>query len=141
MSPTSAILQDLLAALRACGKFAVATLGDAGGETSVPRASLCYESRETFPADDDASVCWVRLKVRVTVHARADKPSEAALRAVDLCSLASAALLADPCRGGRCQDLPIGAATEIGRGEPGDAKRPDIEMSFALRCHFQEVCQ
>ena len=79
MSATSAILQDLLTALRSSGKFAAATLGNAGSDTSVPRVSLCYEGQETFPSDDDASSRWVRLRACVTVHTRSDKPAEAIL--------------------------------------------------------------
>jgi hypothetical protein len=50
-----------------------------------------------------------------------------------------AALLEDPFRGERCQDLPIGRATELGRSElVRGLKRPEVEMAFVVRCHFED---
>ena len=52
---------------------------------------------------------------------------------------AMATLLEDPFRGERCQDLPIGQATELGRSElVRGLKRPEVEMTFVVRCHFED---
>jgi hypothetical protein len=131
------ILQDLVAALRVCGHFAVVTLGDSA-DTAAPRAAVHHEGQDFFPADDRPSGRYVRLSCRVVLHTRCADAGEQARRELDLAALAAEAILADPYRGGRCADLPIGKATEVGRVEPsGAARRPEVETAFAVRCHYE----
>jgi len=138
MSSTADVLQDLLQTLRAGGAFALVSLGEAGSATAAPRATLAYEGEEAFPSDDGAASRWIRLRARVIVHTRSENAAQALLRASDLCQAAGQAILSDPYRGQRCRDLPIGRATEIGRSEMSSgAFRPEVEMSFAVRCHFE----
>jgi hypothetical protein len=138
MPSAADVLQDLLQTLRGTGLFALVSLGDAGTASVVPRASVWYDGQEVFPSDDDVANRWVRLRARVTVHTRSENASEAILRAADLSEAAGEAILSDPYRGKRCLDLPIGRATEVGRSEMSFAsKRPEAEMSFTVRCHFE----
>jgi len=138
VSVAAEILQDIVSALRSQGGLALVTLGAAPSATAVPRATVIYEGQDFFPADDSDSGQQARLRCRVTLHARCDEPAQQLTRALDLAAAASEAILADPFRGGRCCDLPIGRATEVGRAEPTDSvKNPDIEVSSAVRCHFE----
>lgn len=138
MSATGTVLQDLLQALRSTGAFALVSLAGAGPSTVVPRAVLAFDGEEVFPSDDGAANRWVRLRARLTVHVRCDDPGKALLRAADLCEQAAEALLADPRRAGHCRDLPVGRATEIGRSEMSfTTQRPEAEMAFAVRCHYE----
>ena len=137
MAIASEILQDLVSALRACGHFAVVTLGPSS-DTAAPRAAVHYDGQDFFPADDQPAGRYVRLRARVIIHTRCSHPAEQAGRELDLAGLAGEALLADPYRGGRCRDLPIGRATEVGQAEPaGTVARPEMETLFAVRCHFE----
>jgi hypothetical protein len=130
------IIQNLVESLRACGHFAAVTLGG-GGDTIVPRAAVHYEGQDFFPADDRPAARYVRLRCRVVIHTRCSHAGEQAARELDLSAIACEALLADPYRSGRCRDLPIGKATEIGRVDVGSTSRPEVETSFAVRCHFE----
>lgn len=137
MSVGSEILGDLVSALRACGQFAVVTLGDSA-DTAAPRAAVHHEGQDFFPADDRPAGRYLRLRCRVVIHTRCANAAEQAQRELDLAAAAADALLADPYRGGRCADLPIGKATEVGRVEPsGTARRPEVETAFAVRCHYE----
>ena len=67
-----------------------------------------------------------------------DAAAEGVCRAIELSALASEAVLDDPYRGQRCCDLPIGRATEIGHSElVSGLKRPEVEITVAVRCHFE----
>jgi hypothetical protein len=138
-STAAGILQDIVSALRDTGAFREVTLGPPGESSVVPRAHVAYESQDVFPSDDSASGLWGRLRVRVTIHTRSDGRAEGTARAADLAATAAQALLADPYRGQRCRDLPIGSATEIERSEitPG-IRRPEVEAAVSVRCHFEE---
>lgn len=136
-SAASAILEDLVTALRSTGAFAAVALGENESNTAVPRANVLYEGYEEFPPDDTTSGRWTRLRARVQVRTRSSDGSEAILRVNSLCASVSAALLNDPYRGGRCRDLPIGQATELGRADlTNRLKRPEQEMTFDIRCHY-----
>ncbi len=139
MSETATeILDDLVASLRAVKLFALVTLGVAGSSGGVPRAAVSLEGQDFFQADDCPATLWVRLRVRIAIHLRSDDSAEAIERAGQLCASCVQTLLSDPHRGQRCKDLPIGRATEIGRTElaPG-MKRPEAEVTLAIRCHFE----
>lgn len=137
-SVASEILADLVQALRGTGKFRHVTLGEAGSAAEVPRASVLHEGQDSFQPDDAVGVQWYRLRATVSVHTRSTDASEAVTRANELYEEATQALLQDPFRSGHCQDLPIGRATEIGRSQlVRDLKRPEVEMAFDVRCHFQ----
>jgi len=72
------------------------------------------------------------------VRTRCDELLPGVRHSAALCDVASAALLADPYRGGRCRNLPVGRATEVGRWQLSrTVKRPNVEMSFDVRCHFE----
>lgn len=136
--PTGDILQDLVATLRSTGAFAAVCLGESHQESAVPRACVVYEGQEWLPCDDEPAARWLRVRVRVTVHTRDENSGAATLRGAELCGAAAEALLVDPYRGGRCCDLPIGRATEIGQAEPRTGlKRPEVEMTFSVRCHAE----
>jgi hypothetical protein len=142
------ILNDLTAALRASGVFARVELGGRRGETAVPRASVLFERRESFPSEDWPTSRWIRLQVRVLLHTRSESAAEGAGRVADLAAAASDALLADPYRGGRCGDLPIGRATEVQlvrqakderypeRATSLDVRSPERELCLTVRCHY-----
>jgi len=136
-STASDILKDLADALRATGEFALVTIGADGSETAVPRANVLHESTEEYPPDDNSNERWVRQRARVVVHTRSQDPAAAITRANDLCAAAAAALTNDPNRGGLCQALPIGRATEVGRCDVTTGiRRPEVEMSFGVRNHY-----
>jgi hypothetical protein len=136
--PATDILQDIASSLQAAGHFALVTLGSAGPAGEVPRAAVLLEGQDYFQADDRSSALWGRLRARVAVHVRCDNEADALARAGQLSADCVQTLLADPYRGGRCKDLPIGRATEVGRVEltPG-LRRPEAEVSLAVRCHFE----
>jgi len=137
-STTGDILQDMVAALRTAGGFALVTLGPAGTSTAVPRAAVLYEGTEEFPSDDRPAARWLRIRAAVSVHTRSDDPAEGCARASELCQAASEALMADPYRNGKCSDLPVGRATELGHWQLDESlKRPEVEISFAVRCHLE----
>lgn len=136
MTVANQILQDLVSVLRACGHFATVTLGTVG-DTAAPRAAVHYEGQDFFSADDRPAARYVRLRCRVTIHTRCSHAGEQAARELDLSAAACEALLVDPYRGNLCRDLPIGKATEIGRIESAPTNRPEVETSFAVRCHFE----
>jgi len=132
------ILDDLVDALRATGEFSSVTLGESGSATDVPRCSVIYEGTESFLPDDSPAARWVRLRAIVSIHARSIDSARGLRRADELSEQAMNSLLVDPFRGGRCRDLPIGRATEIGRCRLSRRpKRPEVEMTFDIRCHFE----
>lgn len=134
----SEILQDLAGALRTAGKFRLVTLGESGSAVDVPRAAVIYEGQESLQPDDSAGLVWIRLSASVALHTRSDSRSEAAIRINQLCEDAMAALLVDRYRGARCHDLPVGKATEVGRAKVlGGLKRPEVALTFDVRCHFE----
>jgi len=138
MAATTQILQDLVQALRQSGQFAAVSLGGGDGETAIPRASVECQGQETFRPDDSPAGRWVRLRARVVVRTRTASDAETVSRLADLCEAAIATVLADPHRGGRCRDLPIGAATEVDRVEfNASVRRPEAEASFVVRCHLE----
>lgn len=139
MPSTSAdILNDVVSTLRGTGQFAQVTLGKSDTASAIPRVCITHEGEESFRPDDASSSQWVRLRACITVHTRSDNTHEATLRAVDLSGAAAQSLLVDPYRGQRCQDLPIGRATEIGRCELSrTVRRPEVEAAFYVCCHFE----
>ena len=136
-STATDILQDLASALRATGQFAQVTIGQGGSSSAVPRADVLFEGTEDFPADDHPDQRWVRLRSRIAIRTRNQDTAAGIARANDLCVSAAAALMVDPHRGGSCQVLPIGRATEVGRCDlAASLRRPEIEMSFGVRNHY-----
>ena len=136
-STASDILADLAETLRSSGIFAQVTVGQGGSSTAVPRASVLLEGAEDFTPDDAHDQRWVRLRSRVAIRTRNQDSAAGVARANDLCASAAAALMADPHRGGRCQVLPIGRATEVGRCDLSvSLHRPEVEMSFGVRNHY-----
>ena len=143
------ILNDIVSALRNSGAFALVELGGSGSETTVPRATVVYETRETFASDGFPTSRWVRLKARVFIRTRSESPAEGVTRTVDLCGTAADAILQDPYRAQRCHDLPIGRATEVQlthharsdrypeRKTSLDVRAPHREMSLTVRCHYE----
>ncbi len=138
-STATEILQDIVSALNDSGLFAEVSLGISEASTAVPRAYVTYEGQDTFLSDDHSASLWVRLRVRVTIRTRSDSRGEGVARAADLYASAAEALLTDAYRTQHCCNLPIGRATEIGRSEitPG-IRRPEVEMTFGVRCHFEQ---
>ncbi len=136
-STASDILVDLADTLRATGQFAQVIIGADGSSTAVPRANVLHESTEDFPPDDRHDERWVRVRSRVAIRTRSQDTATAVTRVNDLCVAAAAALMTDPHRGGRCQVLPIGRATEVGRCDLATSlRRPEVEMSFSIRNHY-----
>jgi len=134
----SAIMGGIVEAIRATGLFELVTEGAFDGSSAAPRAAVLYESQEPFPSDDSANARWLRLKTAVVVHVRDNVASAGAARAAELCDACAAAIMLDPYRGGLCKDLPIGMATEVGAAElTNGLRRPEIEMTFPIRCHFE----
>ncbi len=132
------ILDDIVDTLRSSGIFEEVKLGKNNSSTAIPRANVLFEGCETFQPDDNDSSQWKRLKARVIIHTRCDSSSQAAQRAANLSDSAAEALLATSYRSAKCHDLPIGKATEIGQSElSSNIKRPEVEISFSLRCHFE----
>jgi hypothetical protein len=132
------ILADLRDALRATGAFAAVTVGEAGGSARWPRAEIVFESLDDSPADDAASAAFRQLRASVRILARGSADGGALARCLTLAEAARAAVLADPHRGGRCRDLPIGRATEPGPVRLGPPVRgPHLAVRFEVRCHFQ----
>lgn len=132
------ILDDILAALRATNAFRLLTLGDSAPSSDVPRAWVCYLGQEFYPADDDATARWARLRASVNIRVRSTDVLQAITRANELANAATEALLDDPFRGGHCRHLPIGQATEVScSGIPAGIRRPELEISLDVRCHFQ----
>ncbi|MHC4981546.1 MAG: hypothetical protein ACYTF6_00045 [Planctomycetota bacterium] len=138
-STLTAILQDIVSTLVDSGLFAEVSLGNSEGSTAVPRAHVTYEGHEVFFSDDNAGNLWVRLRARVLIRTRSDNLATRLARTADLGTSAGDALMADPYRGQRCRDLPIGGATELGRSElTHGIRRPQVEMALAVRCHFEQ---
>ena len=136
-SAASEILQDLVDTLRSAGLFEQVTLGG-DSSTAVPRATVLFDGLDVLNGDDAGNSQWFRLRARVKVHTRAGDSREAVTRAADLFAAAQDALLSDPYRSQRCCDLPVGRATEIGRVDSAHAvKKPEIEVVFSVRCHFE----
>ena len=138
-STATAILQDIASTLAGAGLFAEVSLGKSEGSTAVPRVYVTYEGHDIFLSGDSAANLWVRLRARVGIRTRSDDFAEGIARAADLYTSAAEILMADPYRGQRCRDLPIGPATEIGQSEVTvGIRRPEVEMTFGLRCHFEQ---
>lgn len=148
-SQANEILNDLVTVLRGCGAFALVDLGSSRADATVPRAAVIFERQDTTAADDDQAVKWIELQARVIIRTRSESSSQAAGRIADLADAATAAILSDPYRGGRCHDLPIGQATEVTRAEMSRDERypqrktsltvssPEIEIVLIVRCHYQ----
>jgi len=135
----TSILEDIVSTLGGTGLFTEVSLGRHEGSTAVPRAHVTYEGHDVFLSDDSSGNVWVRLQARVAVRTRSDDFAEGITRAADLCASVADALLADPYRGQRCRHLPIGPATQIGQTKmtPG-IRRPEVEMTFGVCCHFEQ---
>ncbi len=132
------ILQDLVSTARSTDVFSLVVLGDAGNSTASLRACIHLESQEAFQCDDSPSTTWVRLNVRIRIHARHSAAGQGVARVMDVCSILAGAILNDPYRGGRCRDLPLGRASEILRCEVDSSiRRPEIEAVLHVRCHFE----
>lgn len=143
------ILNDLTAALRASGALMRVELAGRRSDTAIPRASVLFERRESFPSEPWPTSRWIRLQVRVLLHTRSESPSEGQMRLSDLAAAACDALLADPYRGGRCGDLPIGRATEVQlvrhakderypeRATSLSVRSPERELCLTVRCHYE----
>ncbi len=148
-STATDILNDLVTALRDSGSFGLVELGGSRSDTTIPRSAVILENQETMGPDDDPAVRWVRLQSRIVIHTRCESPAGATERIVDLTAAATAAILADPYRGGRCHDLPIGRATEVVQAKhPRDeryperqrslkVRSPEAEIVLTVRCHYQ----
>jgi hypothetical protein len=135
-SITCEIVEHILETLRESDQFASVAATHAGSG-QVPRASVSCEAVESFPSDDSASARWSRLTATVRIHTRSDAPAGALKRALELFEGSARALLADTSRGGLCQDLPVGNATEVGRFEVIKSQQPEVELGFSVRCHFE----
>lgn len=133
----SEILQDVLQTLRSTSQFAAVTLG-AGPDLAVPRAWIEYQGQEVFRPDDSPTGRHMRIRAKIVIRTRTQSPAQSVARLGELCESAVSALLADPYRGRRCKDLPIGLATEIDRVEPDPTvASPEAQASFLLRCHME----
>ena len=136
--PVADILNDLLTTLRSAGSFRQVTIGEDGAHTDVPRCAVIYDDHELFGPDDSATSNWVRLRATIRVRTRSVDVVEGIQRVHTLCQQAADSLLADPFRAQSCANLPIGRATEVGRFQLARGlKRPEVEMFFDLRCHFE----
>lgn len=143
MAEPSAIVQDLVRCLRESGLFAEVTAGGCALQTSLPRAELLGESQEFFRPDDSAGGQWIRLRVRLVVRTRCSRQADTRNRPGELMQAAIAAIMADPYRGGLCQDLPIGLASELERVAAADkAEKKEAvegEMAAILRFHSEQL--
>ncbi len=137
MATPDDILRRLADTLRDAGLFARVSLGTDADANDVPRAAVLYDGTEELPCDDDPAARWVRLRARVTIVTRLDGDADAAARLAHLADAAAAALLEDPRRGGLCADLPIGRATEVGRADAVEVRRPNAETHLTVRCCFE----
>ena len=135
--PVCEIVHDLRDALDAAGLFAAVATGDTAS-TAVPRAVVRLARIERFRPDDEPDGVWLRVIVRIEIHTRELSPSQAQARSAELLSATAEAILADPTRGRRCRDLPIGPATEIDKLRPTDAKRPAAAAELTVRCHARK---
>ncbi len=134
------ILNDIVDTLRSISTLGPVTLGESGSATEIPRAGVLYKGQESLPPDDATGVQWFRIRAIVSIRTRSIDDAEAVSRINELCELAADALLQDRFRGARCQDLPIGLATEIRRNEMSQGiRRPEVEMTLDIQCHFQTV--
>ena len=143
------ILNDIVTALRDSGAFALVELGGSESQSAVPRATVVYESRQTFASDGFPTSRWVRLQGRIFIRTRCESPAEGVGRTVDLAQAAADAILQDPYRSQRCHDLPIGRATEVQqtrwarsarypeRKNSLDVRAPQREISLIVRCHYE----
>lgn len=131
------ILLDMLQALRSCAQFEDVTIGRPVASTALPRAALIFDSQETFAADDSATHNWARLQTRIVITARHESMTDLTGRGLQLVEAAASAILGDPYRGGLCQDLPIGKATQINRQECLKDAGPHMEFALTVLCHFE----
>ena len=137
-SRSTEILEALVDVLRSSGDFRLVDLGASPQADAVPRCSVIYEGQELFQPDDAAATQWGRLRLSLVIHTRSEDVSQAVCRVDELCDQAAASILADPFQGGLCLDLPIGRATEVGRRQLArNLKRPEVEISLDVRCHFE----
>lgn len=131
------IAQDLIAAIRSAGEFSTVGLGGPVDGAALPSAWVRVDGVESFPADDQAGGTWQRVRLSVRVLTRADVASRAQARLAELIGTVTDAILTDPHRGGRCEDLPIGLATEIGTAQPDRLLTgADVAAELTVRCHF-----
>lgn len=132
-SITNDILGDLRDTLRDAGLFASVNLGGDRDTNRWPRAVVEPAGVEQSP--DDAPSRWLSVRAAVRVLCRSESP-ENLTRALDLAQSAQAALLVDPGRGQRCQDLPAGRATQIGRLAIESGHPPYLAVvAFDVACH------
>ena len=137
-SVATEILHDVAERLRTSGLFAEVAVGSPAAASAVPRASVAYDGHDVFLSDDRANVLWVRLRARVVMHSRAARDDGRLALAADLASAVTNVLMADPWRGERCRDLPVGRATEVGRAEVASGGRgSEVEIALAVRCHYE----
>lgn len=149
-STLTTILTHIRTTLTGSGLFASVILGSDEMNTALPSAAIAFERQDLTPADPPSPDRHVRLQARLFITTRADRSDQAAARLADLAASATAALLADPTRGGCCCDLPIGRATEITEARaPRDerypqrktslaAAGPTRELTLTLRCHYEQ---
>lgn len=130
------VLADLIGTLRSCGAFVEVAAGSPAGQLSGPRAAVMLEAQE-FHAADDSHPQWAQASLAVTIQAPAGGGDDSAKRLDDLCGQARAALLADPTRGGLCEDVPAGPATAVEKvtmaAMSGSAM---VEARLAVRCRW-----
>lgn len=138
-TPAVDILNDIVSTLQAAGAFNQVTLGESNSSTEVPRASVVCDGLDALSPDDSAGGRWYRLRATIVIRTRSLDRSQAVARINTLAQAAIDALLADAHRGGLCQDLPVGPATEIGPARPTRGlKRPEAEITIDIRCHFEQ---
>jgi hypothetical protein len=137
-APTADILADMRDALAAAGVFAAVTIGPDADSARSPRAEVLLADLEQARPDDRPEGRWLALRARVRIVVHHPDARGALERALELAQAAEEALLADPSRGGRCQDLPTGPSTEIGpaKVEPG-TRPPYLAMSLEVCCRLE----
>lgn len=133
------ILADLRDALRSVEALAAVTLGEDVLASQSPRAAIALVGLEDQRADDDLDRTWRTLTARVRVTAVATESVARLGRAVQLSSQARAAVMADPTRGGRCCELPIGPATQLGPAKVDESvPAPALCIHFDVFCRFEQ---
>jgi len=132
------ILTDILDALRDTKAFAAVTLGPDSDAARWPRAEVLLVRVERAQPDDSPQGAWWAIRAEVRICVRSTEETSALERALELAETAQAAVLTDRFRGQRCQDLPIGRATELGPADVEPAvKAPYLMVAFEVRCHFE----
>ncbi len=135
---TAAILRDLASTLRTGAGLAQVSLGASANTAAMPRASVDCEAMELQEAPGEPSpATWAALHVKIGLVARISSAGEAATRGAELCQQIADRLLADPTRGGNCEDLPIGPPTQIVRWKLLAADSSTVTAETIVRCHFE----